>query len=153
MDRELRQVSRYLNEGKVKAAKDLLRPLLTGHRDDPHVCCFAARLHILTGDFLQAKRLAEEACARDDNLLEARYLQAYCHMRLEEYPEAVNAYRRIIAKNPHSAVAHLFLADCLSKIGKKEDAIENLLEASRLDSDGDIRELAQGTILSLKESL
>ena len=152
MSRKLEAVRRHLREGEAQAAERLLEPLLAQRHKDPHVCYLAARVNLVSGDYEQAKQYAAKAWQADQSFIAALYLQAYCHRKLQQYEEAVEAYRRIIEKNPTSAVAHLFLADCLRKIGNKDDAIENLLAATRLDSEGDIKELAHGALLSLKES-
>jgi Flp pilus assembly protein TadD len=111
-----------------------------------------AKLNLHKRDYHRARQFASKACIIDEYNIEAKYLEGYCHRKLEDFRGAMDVYRQIIDLFPGNAVAYLFLADCLLKVGKKEDAIENLLEAARLDTEGDIRELARDRILSLKES-
>lgn len=103
-------------------------------------------------DYRKAIRFADKACILDENNMEARYVKGFCHRNLGEFTKAVDIYRQIINKYPDSAVAHLYLADCLRSGGCREDAIQYYLESIKLDEEGDVRELAQEAIVTIKES-
>jgi tetratricopeptide (TPR) repeat protein len=134
-------------------ANNLLIKSLEGRLRNASINIQAAKKRIENSDFEKAKMLAEKACIVDEYNLEARYLKGFCHQNLGENSKAADTYKQITRLNPGSAVAHLYLADCLSRTGRTGEAIENYLESIKLDVEGDVREIAQECIVTLKEHL
>ena len=126
---------------------------LEGRLENVFVNVLAAKTKIGSKDYQRAKQFASKACIIDENNVEARYIKGFCHRNLAEFSEAVETYRQIIDIIPGSAVAHLYLADCLKNAGRKEEAVEYYLESIMLDTEGDIGELARESLLALKESI
>jgi len=134
-------------------ANRILIKSLEGRLKNVCMNVLAARTKIGSNDYQRAKQFAAKACIIDEHNVEARYIKGFCHRNLEEYSEAAETYRQIIDIVPGSAVAHLYLADCLRNAGRKEEAIGYYLESMDLDTEGDVRELARESLVTLKESI
>lgn len=131
----------------------LLRKALQGRIENTTTNLRKAKEKIENGDYTTAKKHAAKACIIDEHNIEARYVKGFCHQNLGEFSKAAETYRQITRLLPGSAVAHLYLADCLKSAGQIETAIEYYLEAVRLDNEGDVRELGKESIVALKENL
>lgn len=112
-----------------------------------------ARRFIGHGDFQRALQHTSKACVIDENNLEARFIKGFCLWKMGDLHQAVDVYKRIIEQVRTNSVAHFFLAECCRDAHRIEEAIEYYRQAIRLDSDGDVREMAERSILALKESL
>ncbi|MDF1526901.1 MAG: tetratricopeptide repeat protein [bacterium] len=126
---------------------------LEGRLKNVCVNVLTAKTKIGSNDYQRAKQFASKACIIDEHNVEARHIKGFCHRNLEEFSEAVETYRQIIDIIPDSAVAHLYLADCLRNDGRKEEAVEYYLESIKLDTEGDIGKLARESLVTLKESI
>lgn len=141
-------------QGKIMHdANRILRKSLEGRLKNASANMQAAKSRIGDHDYRRAVQFAAKACIIDEHNIEARYIKGFCHQILGEFTKAADTYRKIISMIPGSAVAHLYLADCLQKAGRPEEAIQYYLESMDLDCDGDVRELAMESVVMLKESL
>jgi tetratricopeptide (TPR) repeat protein len=131
----------------------ILRKSMEARQENVSVNMRTARKNIANCDYQQAVRFAAKVCIVDEHCVEARYLKGFCYRNLGEFSKAIDTYKKIIDLIPGSAVAHLYLADCLRNAGRDEEAVEYYLQSIRLDTEGDIRELARDSILKIKESL
>jgi serine/threonine-protein kinase len=84
--------------------------------------------------FPKAKAAAQKALALDDTLAEAHTSLAYCLAFYEwDWQAAEKEYRRALELNPGYATAHHWYGECLTVLGRTEEAIAHLRRAQALD--------------------
>jgi tetratricopeptide (TPR) repeat protein len=130
----------------------ILRKSVQARLENVSINMRTAKKNMLNSNYERAVQFAAKVCIVDEHCVEARYLKGFCYRNLGEFSKAIETYKQIIDLIPGSAVAHLYLADCLRNAGRTDEAIEYYLHAMRLDTEGDIRELARESVLSIKES-
>ena len=78
----------------------------------------------------QAKKAAEEALKRDEQLAEAHATLAFIKASYDwDWPGAEREYRRAIELNPNYETAHQWYAEYLSGMGRHEEAIAEIRRA------------------------
>lgn len=83
--------------------------------------------------YSQAASVAQKALALDDTLAEAYAVLGDVARSGERWAEAKVHYLRATASEPKNATAHLWYAEHLAVVGRKSDALEEILIAYRLD--------------------
>ena len=82
----------------------------------------------------KAKSAAAEAVKMDDSLPEAHISLALVRENYDwDWAGAETEFRRAIQLNPNSATAHHWYGDCLMKLGRFEEARQELKKAQELD--------------------
>jgi tetratricopeptide (TPR) repeat protein len=81
----------------------------------------------------EAERALSNALALDPD--EIRYLRAMAALQMKtgRCPEAIEAYRRILGREPETALTRYSLGICLIQTGAEEDAMTELERAHELD--------------------
>lgn len=129
-------------EKAIKGAKEQFELAI---REDPTYAKAYAGLsdsYVLLGDYLfapvpssldSAKKYIDKALELDPNLAEARASLANYLLYDYKFAEAEREFRRAIALNPSYATAHHWYGTCLNELGKKEEAMAEVLLAEELD--------------------
>ncbi len=60
------------------------------------------------------------------------WLLGSVYLRMEEYEEAVEAFKMVVVREPHRIVGHLGLAIAYIRLGRKEQARSEVAEVLRL---------------------
>ncbi len=109
---------------------------------EPHVA--AGRLLEEENKFADAEAEYKQAVALDASS-DALIGLANVYMRGNNYPQAAEVLRKVVAQHPEDTAAHLQLGRVLAKENKNEDALAEIQTAAKADpSDADVqRELAE----------
>ena len=84
--------------------------------------------------FPKAKAAAQRALELDDSLAEAHTALAYPTFIYDwKFAEAENEFRRAIKLNPNYATTHQWYGECLSALGRHEEALAEVKRAQELD--------------------
>lgn len=114
-------------------------------REDPGYAKAYAGLadtYIILGDYLfvpmpssleEAKKYIDKALELDPNLPEARVSLANYLIFDYRFEDAEREFRRAIALNPSYATGHHWHASCLEQLGRKDEALAEVLLAEELD--------------------
>ncbi|WP_171095120.1 tetratricopeptide repeat protein [Usitatibacter rugosus] len=86
------------------------------------------------GDLAGANRALTEAITRDSTSGPAQYWLAVSHAHLGHWSEAASLYRRAIACFPEWVEPRVGLANALSKLGRRKEAVAAFEEAAPLDA-------------------
>lgn len=148
--KEIQELEGLITKRDPERANRLANHLMKGHSSDTRVLNLTARARLLSDNVEEAKKIAEIACqySRDPN---ARYILGFCHHKLGEFEKAAETYRSITQIEPRNAFAHFQLAESLKRSGKPGESLQAYRKAADLDSEGDIRPIAEAEILRLKE--
>ncbi len=129
-------------EKAIKGAKDQFELAI---REDPRYAKAYSGLadtYVMLGDFLfapvptsldNAKRHIDKALELDPNLSEARASLGNYLLWDYKFAEAEKEFRRAISLNPSYATAHHWHGNCLEQLGRKEEAMAEVLLAEELD--------------------
>jgi len=97
---------------------------------------------MLLGDYLfspipvaleEATRYVKQALDLDPNLAEARVSLANLLMYDYKFSEAEREFRRAIETNPSYATGHHWYSACLLTLGRRDEGIQEVLQAEELD--------------------
>jgi TolB-like protein/Tfp pilus assembly protein PilF len=83
--------------------------------------------------YSQAASVAQRALALDDSLAEAYAVLGDVARSAKKWAEAKQYYLLATASEPKNATAHLWYAEHLQAVGRKSDALEEILIAYQLD--------------------
>ncbi|MBR5304216.1 MAG: tetratricopeptide repeat protein [Candidatus Gastranaerophilales bacterium] len=83
---------------------------------------------------LAQKELKEVLSEEPDNVDAIKNL-ALCEVNLDNPIEAISLFKKAVLIDENDATSYFYLANCLSKIGEKEDAISNLERVIELRPD------------------
>lgn len=107
---------------------------------------FRATLYLLIGKLLgrlrhyhSALRWFKLADSIWPNSLTAMCWIGWTYQQLENQPEALSAFERALQVNPSSAYAHAQMGRCLANLGQHQQAVDELLRASRIDPKYEMR--------------
>jgi adenylate cyclase len=129
-------------ERAIKGAKEQFELAI---REDPSYAKAYSGLadtYVLLGDALfapvpssldSAKKYIDKALELDPNLSEARASLANYLLWDYKFAEAEKEFRRAIALNPSYASAHQWHCSCLEQLGRKQEALAEVLLAEELD--------------------
>jgi tetratricopeptide (TPR) repeat protein len=90
-----------------------------------------ARVFFEQGRVDQALEQIEISLRRDDSIPQTHFFKGYIHWSLERWDEAASAFRRALEIHTHYTNARNFLADCLTKMGRHQEALDQLEIALR----------------------
>lgn len=100
--------------------------------DAPEPLIGLAQCAVEENDWDEADRLLRQALQRDPQSTSALTLLGDLHLRREQYAEAANAYRQVIALIPDQPRGHLKLSQALRGLNKDAEADAALAEYKRL---------------------
>ena len=123
-----------LAEGKIEAAKQLLRAAVARTKDDPHtvVTASVAALKLEQPELaLELATTGTTAFPRNAGLHRIRGMAAY---RLGRYADAESALQQSLHLDKSPALSYFLLGSAQSRLGKSESAERNFSEAARLDA-------------------
>lgn len=110
-----------LEEGKTKAARDLIEPAYAKH-SSPELGHLLVEALALTSDVEEAEKLLDKMSI-DQNQAIAHYLRGLVLEKSGEYSDAVASYRRAIELDADESLYHFRLGYLLSLHGDEADAI------------------------------
>jgi adenylate cyclase len=123
----------YLLQGRYDQAiaKGEKSVALGPNQSFPHLLLGMYLSH--TGRFKEALPLIRKAM-RLNPYYPSTYLELLCgvYLRMGEYEEAVEAFKMLVGREPHSIFGHLGLAIAYIRLGRKEQARSEVAEVLRL---------------------
>lgn len=111
-----------LAQGDIAAARGHLSQLLGRYPESFEALSLLAQIEFLHGDLRRAASLYTQLVERYPRPLELTNLGT-AQIYLELYGEAEKTFRKVLALEPESPFALLNLADTLTLLGRKEDAL------------------------------
>jgi len=90
-------------------------------------------------DFVSAQKILTEIINEEPNNIEALKNLALCEVNLDNPPEAINLFKKLVELDCEDATSIFYLGSCLSKVGEKEEAIKHFNRVIELRPDyGDV---------------
>ncbi len=131
-DLPLEQARRLEEEGHLDAARQILAPLLAGHKPEPEACYRMAHICLAQDQLDEAEHWLRTA-------IERRPGDARAHTNLGvvldlrgRREEAVRCFRRAIQIDPDQATAYLNLGALYGELGRHEEAVRCLEQCLRI---------------------
>lgn len=90
-----------------------------------------ARVMFEQGRVDQALEQIEVSLQRDDTLPQTHFFKGYIHWSLEQWEKAAASFRTALEIHSQYTNARNFLADCLTKMGRHREALDELQVALR----------------------
>jgi tetratricopeptide (TPR) repeat protein len=135
LQKEIADLAAACTPAALAEAAALHRQLLAHAPDDWVLHRNLGRLLLRTGDPLGSVRELQQVVE-----LVPHNADAWCDLGgrwilLKRFPEAVEAYRQGLLRNPYDALAHLQLGEALEALDRSAEALEQYREAVRLQPD------------------
>ncbi|CAK0762273.1 putative TPR repeat methyltransferase [uncultured Gammaproteobacteria bacterium] len=123
----------HLERGNVTAAEQALHTVLTLMPQSSEAMGQLGELLASTGEMTEAARWFTRATAFDPDRIAWLDGLAQAQTALVHTPEAEVSLRLMLARRPGSATTHRRLGRCLLRQGRRNEGLDNLNEAARLD--------------------
>jgi Flp pilus assembly protein TadD len=118
--------------GRLQAAETTLAPLMGGAAPDPATALIVARLRAAQGSDEDAMKLLERACADAGDDIDILVAIGFQHLRAKRPAAAAPIFERIIGIDGESAQARTGLGVAWQRLGRNEDAVEQLMRSVAL---------------------
>lgn len=121
-----------LREGKYKEAEKVYKKLIG---KNPHVARYwrgLAHCQYGNGNFSEASTNCDFALAIDPEDDIALFLKGNIMSMMYNFPEALKFFKRYSERHPEDGGSLYYQGECLLRMEKKNEALETLLESSRL---------------------
>ncbi len=124
-----------LNEGPMERAVEVLRILATHHDEDPAVLTALGRAERLAEHRASARATLTRAAALPDADSAPLVERGLLEQQAGRLPEAVDALREAVHRDPRDVEAHRALGEALHESGDAEAAISTLARAALIAPD------------------
>ena len=105
------------------------RPKPGPSEDGPLHAYQLARVMFEQGRVDQALEKIEVSLERDDTIPQTHFFKGYIYWSMERWEEAAASFRDALEIHAHYTNARSFLADCLSRMGRHQEALDELAVA------------------------
>ena len=100
--------------------------------------------------FAEALPVVRQVLADDPRNAFARVVMGSAHMGMEQYPQAIQWFRKYLELVPTSAYAHHWLAVCYLKMGDRENALREAAAALAIDPRFTDARIIRGGVLATR---